>query len=154
MNTPSNRNRLGRIATFFLVVVCCVIKAQKTPEPFKIDIVDPVVIQDTGKANVNKLRLFFKIQISSASDLKSVHPVLSDKDGNSSIDATEYYIKKHESGFYYAENNAREKLTVFGNEIHFFKTLTVGELKNISVIKVDYKTISDKIGTVSAIISN
>jgi hypothetical protein len=144
-------NRLKQLIIAACLMLTAYTKAQ-SPAPLAVQILNPVFVKDTVKANQANRHLHFTVNVNAISSLKSFKVELTDKTGNLITDLGTYQVKKHETGFYYAESDTKDKKTVFNTDIFFSNLIKAAELKQITNIRLNYVSIENQTEKVNVLI--
>ena len=141
-------NNLKKFTAAGLILLCSFAGAQSSDGSLSMQVLSPVLRQDTGKANKNNRTLNFTLNVKAVNDLRSFKVLLVDQDNKTIVDLGEYEAKRHENGFYYVENRSKEKMTVLNNDIYFSKLIKAEDLPKIKTLSLSYQSLSNQVKTV------
>ncbi len=137
-----------------LIALCTYAGAQtKNADSLSMQVSQLVLIPDTAKATKGNQTLGFALNVKEVDGLRSFIVEISDKDGRALFNLGEYYVKKHQRGFYYVEKG-NDKRTIYNGTIYFTYPVKASDLSQIKEVRLSYRSTSDKIKTTAAVLAD
>ena len=133
------------MVVLFFVCHCFSIKGQNmTTRDSNLQVTNPTWVKDTSKAGKPWLMLGFSINVQDPAQLRSLSVDFLDEKEMVVSDLGVYELKSHPGGFYYLENNRKEKKNLYNNTIYFTKKIDSATSKRVKKIRVNYLDLTNK----------